>query len=81
VIRCRDRSKLIKLLDEKNISWGIHYPKPLPFLEAYSYKNLKTEDFAISSSITDEIISIPIYPEITTKQVDIICDQLLKYGL
>jgi dTDP-4-amino-4,6-dideoxygalactose transaminase len=81
VIRCRDRSKLIKLLDEKNISWGIHYPKPLPFLEAYSYKNHKTEDFAISSSITDEIISIPIYPEITTKQVDIICDQLLKYSL
>ena len=81
VIRCRNRSKLIKLLDEKNISWGIHYPKPLPFLEAYSYKNHKTEDFPISGSITDEIISIPIYPEITTKQVDIICYQLLKYGL
>jgi dTDP-4-amino-4,6-dideoxygalactose transaminase len=78
VVRCRDREKLIRLLDEKNISWGIHYPKALPFLNAYKYKNHKAEDFTIVSSITDEIISIPIYPEIKTEQLNLICDQMLK---
>lgn len=78
VIRCKLRSKLIEHLDEKDISWGIHYPKPLPFLDAYSYKNHKTGDFKLASTITDEIISIPIYPEITTEQLNIICDQILK---
>jgi dTDP-4-amino-4,6-dideoxygalactose transaminase len=79
VIRCRQREKLIELFEDKNISWGIHYPEPLPFLEAYTYKKHKYEDFAIAKSMTGEIISIPIYPEITTDQLNTICDQMLKY--
>lgn len=78
VIRCKDRNKVIELLDEKNISWGIHYPKPLPFLDAYMYKNHKTSDFTIAHDVTNEIISIPIYPEIKSEHLNIICDQLLK---
>jgi dTDP-4-amino-4,6-dideoxygalactose transaminase len=77
-IRCKDRKKVIELLDEKNISWGIHYPKALPFIDAYSYKKHKYDDFAIANNITSEIISIPIYPEIETEQLNFICDQLLK---
>jgi dTDP-4-amino-4,6-dideoxygalactose transaminase len=79
-IRCRNRSRLIDLLEAESISWGIHYPSPLPFLDAYRYKKHKTEDFASAVRITNEIISVPIYPEITSDQIDIICDQMLKYG-
>jgi dTDP-4-amino-4,6-dideoxygalactose transaminase len=78
VIRSKQRNRVTKLLDEKNISWGIHYPKPVPFLDAYYYKNHNVGDFAIAERITEEIISIPIYPEITTEQLNTICDQLLK---
>jgi dTDP-4-amino-4,6-dideoxygalactose transaminase len=79
VIRCENRDNIIKLLDAKNISWGIHYPNPLPFLDAYGYKNHKLEDFAVSGNITKKILSIPVYPEITEDQQNCICDQLLKY--
>jgi len=79
VIRCKHRDKIIDLLKEENISWGIHYPKPVPLLDAYTYKRHNSEDFPVASSVTDEVISIPIYPEITSDQLGIICDQLLKY--
>lgn len=79
VIRCNDRGKLISLLDAKNISWGIHYPNALPFTDAYSYKKHKPEDFLISGTIVDHIISIPIYPELTEEQIEFICDQLMLY--
>jgi dTDP-4-amino-4,6-dideoxygalactose transaminase len=79
VIRCKHRDRLIELLDKKNISWGMHYPKALPFLDAYSYKKHHYNDFAIAGNITNEIISIPIYPEITEMQLNIVCEQLLKY--
>ena len=78
VIRCRERKKVIELLEEKNISWGIHYPKILPLLDPYSYKKHIAGDFAVAESVTDEIISIPIYPEIGTDQLNVICTQLLK---
>lgn len=79
VIRCKSRERLIKLLDEKQISWGIHYPNALPFTDPYSYKNHNARDFQNSSSIVKDILSIPIYPEITREQLNIICDQLNKY--
>jgi dTDP-4-amino-4,6-dideoxygalactose transaminase len=79
VIRCEEREKIIDLLDVKKVSWGIHYPKPIPFLDPYKYKNHKSEDFPVANRITSEIISIPIYPEITEKQLEIICKLLIKY--
>jgi dTDP-4-amino-4,6-dideoxygalactose transaminase len=79
VIRGKNRGKLIELLDNKNISWGIHYPRPLPFLDPYSYKKHKFDEFTNASNITNEIISIPIYPEIKLEQLNTICSQLLKY--
>ena len=74
VIRCQCRDKLIKALQEKKISYGIHYPKALPFLEAYNYKNHKTEEFPYASQVTNEILSIPLYPEITLSQIDHVCN-------
>ena len=80
VIRCRQREKLIELLEEKKISWGIHYPNALPFIDPYRYKKHKPQDFTNSSDIIKDIISIPIYPELTELQLNMICDQLLKYN-
>ena len=79
VLRCKTREKLIKLLDEKLISWGIHYPKALPFTDPYNYKKHTPEDFINASSIIPDIISIPIYPELTEEQLIIISGQLKKY--
>ena len=79
VIKCKERNKLIKLLDEKKISWGIHYPNALPFIEPYFYKKHIPNDFKASSSIINEILSIPIYPEITEEQLETICGQLNQY--
>jgi dTDP-4-amino-4,6-dideoxygalactose transaminase len=69
----------MSLLDEKQIAWGIHYPNALPFIYPYSYKNHKPQDFKNSYQIVKEIISVPIYPEITRDQLNIICNQLIKY--
>ena len=79
VVRCEKREEIIKLLNEKDIAWGIHYPESLPFIDPYKYKEPKDEDFPVSGKITSEIISIPIYPEISEVQLTLICDQLLKY--
>jgi dTDP-4-amino-4,6-dideoxygalactose transaminase len=79
VIRCKNRANLIRLLDEKNIAWGIHYPAPLPFIDAYKDKNLTYTDFQVSLAITEEITSIPVFPQMTLEQQEIICKQIQKY--
>jgi dTDP-4-amino-4,6-dideoxygalactose transaminase len=78
VIRCKRRDDMIKLLDKKNIAWAVHYPHPLPFLEAYAYKKHLLTEFPVSCQVIEEVISLPIYPELTELQVNMICDQILE---
>lgn len=70
VIRVKNRNELREILAEKGISTGIHYPIPLPFLKAYNYLGHEPEDFPVAYSLKDEIISIPIYGDMTDAQVD-----------
>jgi dTDP-4-amino-4,6-dideoxygalactose transaminase len=78
VIRCKRRDDMIKLLDSKDISWAVHYPHPLPLLDAYAYKKHVPADFPVSCQVIKEVISLPIYPELTELQVNLICDQILE---
>jgi dTDP-4-amino-4,6-dideoxygalactose transaminase len=72
-VRTPERDKLCSIFDENSISWGIHYPSPLPFVEAYSYKHHTIDDFPVALKITNQICSIPIYPEMTDFHMDFIC--------
>lgn len=78
VIRSLRRQDIIKALDDQEISWAVHYPKPLPLLDAYRYKNHGENEFPTACRITDEILSLPMYPELSESQVNFICDQILK---
>lgn len=77
VIRVKNRDKLMKFLADKGIPTGIHYPIPLPFLRAYSYLGHKPADFANAYSLKDEILSLPIYGDMTNEQVGYVIDQLI----
>ena len=76
VIRIKDRERVKKLLAEKGIATGIHYPIPLPFLEAYSYLGHKPEDFPVAYSMKDEILSLPIHGDMTDEQVEYVIASL-----
>lgn len=79
VIRSERRDELITELNKKNISWGIHYPQSIPFLEAYKYKNHRSSDFPISEMVTKEILSLPVYPELDDKKLEFICDIITNF--
>jgi dTDP-4-amino-4,6-dideoxygalactose transaminase len=78
VIRTKQRDNLIKALNENGISTGIHYPTPLPYLDAYKYLNHSKEDFPVAMSYKDEILSLPMYPELRTDQIAKISEIIIK---
>jgi dTDP-4-amino-4,6-dideoxygalactose transaminase len=79
VIRTKERDKLKKFLADNGISCGIHYPTALPNLEAYNYLNHKPEDFPVSSMLQDEILSLPMFPELTTEQIDYVVSKIREF--
>ena len=79
VIRVPKRDKLIQFLKERNISTGIHYPNPLPALNAYKYLGYKRIDYKVADSIKNEILSIPLYPELLKEEIEIVVDMIKKF--
>lgn len=71
-----DRESLITSLYSKGINTGIHYPIPLhlqPSMKDYGYKQ---GDYPIAEKYCSEVLSLPIYPEITFRQMDYIIEIL-----
>ena len=77
VVRVPKRDEVVTELKKRGIAVGIHYPIALPLLEAYSYLGHQPADFPVASQYADEILSLPIFPEIGEDQVKYVCEQLL----
>jgi len=69
VIRSKERDKLQEYLKSKGIGTAIHYPIPLHLQKAYKYLGYKEGDFPLSEKYQKEILSLPIYPELTEEEI------------
>lgn len=76
VIVSEKRDELKEHLHKKNIETAIHYPTPLPFLDAYSSKKYKPVDFPVSFKFSNSILSLPMYPELTKEMIEYIVDSI-----
>jgi dTDP-4-amino-4,6-dideoxygalactose transaminase len=70
VVRTKNREKLQTELRERGIATGIHYPIPLHLQEAYKHLGLKKGAFPVAENSAEEIISLPMYAELTDDMVD-----------
>jgi dTDP-4-amino-4,6-dideoxygalactose transaminase len=63
------RSQLQQHLKNKGVSTGIHYPIALPALSAYSYLNHRDGDIPEANRASQEILSLPMFPELGEEQI------------
>ena len=66
-------------MKSKGISTGIHYPIALPNLKAYSYLNHNGSDFPEATKASQEILSLPMYPELEEKQIEYIAESIKEF--
>jgi dTDP-4-amino-4,6-dideoxygalactose transaminase len=69
VIRTKQRDALKAHLAENGIQTVINYPVALPFLEAYAHQNNAIEDFPTAYGHQSDILSLPIFPDMTGEQI------------
>jgi dTDP-4-amino-4,6-dideoxygalactose transaminase len=70
VIRTQDRDALQVRLGELGIGSGIHYPIPLHQQKAYQQLGHRTGDFPVTERVALEILSLPMYPQLSHSQQD-----------
>ncbi|MFC1729984.1 DegT/DnrJ/EryC1/StrS family aminotransferase [candidate division KSB1 bacterium] len=73
------RKKLQEKLKEQGISSGVHYPIPLHMLKAYEYMGLKKGSFPVTEECSEQILSLPMFPELTEEQVNFVAEKLKEF--
>ena len=76
VVQVDDRDRVRKLLDERGIGTGLHYPVPLHLQEAYRDMQLGVGAFPVSEQVASRGLSLPMFPHITEEQVDYVASAL-----
>lgn len=81
VVRVPNRTAVQSALTEAGIGWGIHYPDPIHLLPALASYGWKLGQYPVSEELSKQIISLPMYAEMTDEQILRVCDVLGRVAL
>ena len=72
----RNRNRIQQELLSHGVQTGLHYPKPIHLQKAYKDFKHKRGDFPVAEKQASMELSLPMYPEITKREIDYVCKKL-----
>lgn len=79
VIRAPRRNELRTSLAEHKIGTEIYYPLPLHLQKSLESLGYKKGDFPISERAAEEVLALPIYPELREDEVDTVVEAIKRF--
>ncbi len=79
VLRVPRRDELKKFLADKGIQTEIYYPLPMHLQECFAYLGHKKGDFPKSEEAANHSIAIPIFPELTSAQQEMVVSAIRSF--
>ena len=79
-VRTSAREDLMAFLTAEGIQHGIHYPIPVHLLPAHADLGYEAGDFPHSEKAANEVLSLPMFAELTDDQIKTVCDAIQKWS-
>ena len=79
VVRVSDPERLAAFLAERGIQTGRHYPEPVHLSPAYRDLGFAPGDFPVAEALAREALSLPLYPGISERQLEWVCESVRDY--
>ena len=76
VVRSKERNALRAALASHNIQTGIHYPFPIHRMRGYTVLGYQDQSLPITETLANEIVSLPLYPELPLESAHRVLDTL-----
>jgi dTDP-4-amino-4,6-dideoxygalactose transaminase len=80
VVRAQNRDRMQEGLRARGVETGIHYPVPLHQQPAYRNAGLRHGPLPVTEMLAAEIISLPMFPEMTPDMVQYVADSVAAVG-
>ncbi len=80
VIHVKDRTLLQQYLKDADIGSSIHYPIALHLQNAFHYLGYKRGDFSITEECASSVLSLPMFPELTSSEVKYVCEKIKEWN-
>lgn len=78
-IRSERRDEIIRYLKENGIETGVHYPIPIHLQPIYKKLfGYKEGNYPVSEQFSSEVVSLPMFPEITKDEAKFVCEKILE---
>ncbi|MFA4967885.1 MAG: DegT/DnrJ/EryC1/StrS family aminotransferase, partial [Candidatus Margulisiibacteriota bacterium] len=78
-IRLKDREQLFEFLKMKGVGSMVYYPLSLHMQKAFAYLGHKKGDFPEAEKAQEEVLSLPIFPELSESEIDEVCSAIKKF--
>jgi dTDP-4-amino-4,6-dideoxygalactose transaminase len=79
VIRAQRRDDLRKFLADRRIATEIYYPLPLHLQPVFGYLGLKTGDLPVAEQAAQEVLALPMFPELTEAEIRWVVESIAEY--
>ena len=79
VIRSQNREALQAHLKEHGIGTALHYPSPVHLQPYYANGKDRHGEFPVAEKICNEILSLPMYPELTEDQIEYVAARIKEF--
>jgi dTDP-4-amino-4,6-dideoxygalactose transaminase len=73
------RGELRKHLESKGIQTMVYYPLSLHLQEVYKYLKHKSGDFPCSEQAQEQVLTLPMYPELSEEQIEKVVEAIRKF--
>ncbi|GFP34449.1 UDP-2-acetamido-2-deoxy-ribo-hexuluronate aminotransferase [Candidatus Hakubella thermalkaliphila] len=79
VVKSKARNRLAAYLEEQGVPALVHYPIPVHLQVAYQHLGYREGDFPVSEACAQEVLSLPIFPEMREEEVAYVADLIRKF--
>jgi dTDP-4-amino-4,6-dideoxygalactose transaminase len=73
------RDQLQKFLADHGVSTIIYYPLPLHLQRVYADLGYRAGDFPVAEAVSNKVLPLPMYPELTNEQVDYVIGSIHQF--
>lgn len=78
-IQTAERERLRSWLQERGIGSTVYYPQPLHLQKVFESYGYQEGDFPVSEKSAREVLSLPMFPELTDDEVNIVADAVVEF--